>query len=389
MTERSVTMETTYLSPLLARNGAVEADGPDLGVAWHYGDPVAEQRALVENRAVVDQSHLGVISVTGPDRTSWLTTLGTQVISDTPVGESQEWMILSPQGRIEYVANVVDDGTTTWLVTEQPEGLRAHLEKMRFMLRVEITDVSSEWAVLGEPLSTPGATHEPVTWVDPWPHIQSGGTTYHRRPEHPGVKREWRLVLVPRSDLMAAIASRLDAGWMLAGTWAAEALRIEALRPRFSREVDATALPHEYDWLRTAVHLDKGCYRGQETVAKVHNVGRPPRRLTLLHLDGSSHAIPSAGASIRLASNPDSVIGYVTSVSRHHELGPIALGLVKRSTPEDAALIIGADSEEVSATQEAIVNRDGESVDRPPAVGPTQKGLLMGKGCDAPGGDLS
>ena len=384
-------MTTTTASPLLSRHGAVEATGLDAGVAWHYGDPTAEQRALAASRAVVDQSHLGIVTVTGPDRLSWLNSLTTQEVAALPPGVSTELMILSPQGRIEHVAAAVDDGSTTWLITETPTGLAGFLDRMRFMLRVEVADVTSEWAALGEAISAPASEGEPVTWVDPWPHIADGGTTYAADSSgHPGDARRWRLVIVPRTSLDAEVDARLASGWALAGTWATEALRIEAYRPRAAAEVDETTLPHELDWLRTAVHLHKGCYRGQETVAKVHNVGRPPRRLTLLHLDGSAHALPEIGAEVRMGVEDDAKIaGRITSVARHHELGPIALAVLKRSTDPSATLVVSSDGGPLSASQELIVNADGFSADRPPKVGPTMKGLLMGKGCAADGGDMS
>ena len=135
----------------------------------------------------------------------------------------------------------------------------------------------------------------------------------------------------PRESLLEAVAAREAAGWRLAGTWASEALRIAAWRPRLATEVDHKTIPHELDWLRTAVHLHKGCYRGQETVARVHNMGRPPRRLVMAHLDGSGHLLPEIGASVEAG---DRAVGVVTSVARHHELGPVALAVVKRSTPD-------------------------------------------------------
>ena len=82
-------------SPLLSRPGAVPAEGADAGIAWHYGDPTAEQRALAAGTAVVDQSHLGVITVTGPDRLSWLNSLSTQEVGALAPGESTELMILT------------------------------------------------------------------------------------------------------------------------------------------------------------------------------------------------------------------------------------------------------------------------------------------------------
>lgn len=379
-------------SPLLTRPGAVDDQGADAGVAWHYGDPTAEQRALDAGRAVADQSHLGIVTVTGPDRLSWLDSLTTQQVASLGPGESTELMILSPQGRIEHVAGVVDDGETTWLISETAPALAAFLDHMRFMLRVEVADVTDQWAAVGEAVRAPAAPGEPVTWVDPWPAISTGGTTYAAEPEaeHPGSARAWRLVLVPRGELEAAIDERIAAGWTLVGTWATEAARIAAHRPRAAREVDAATLPHELDWLRTSVHLHKGCYRGQETVAKVHNVGRPPRRLTLLHLDGSGHALPEAGAAVTLGEGDSAKdVGHVTSVARHHELGPIALAVLKRSVDPSATLTVPSDGGPLAANQELIVNADGFSADRPDRPGPTMKGLLMGKGCAADGGDMS
>jgi len=378
-------------SPLLSRHGAVNDTGPDAGVAWHYGDPTAEQRALEAGRAVADQSHLGVVSVTGPDRLSWLDSLSTQAVGELAPGQSTELMILSPQGRIEHVAAMVDDGETAWLITETPEGLSTFLDRMRFMLRVEVADATAAWAVIGEAIGAPAAVGEPVTWVDPWPGIAAGGTTYAQSPDepHPGAERSWRLVLVPRAELESQIESRVDAGWTLVGTWATEAARIAAHRPRASHEVDETTLPHELDWLRTAVHLHKGCYRGQETVAKVHNVGRPPRRLTMLHLDGSGHALPDLDAPVMSGEGDDArQVGRVTSVSRHHDYGPIALAMIKRSVDPATTLMVPSEGGPMAASQELIVNADGFSADRPDKPGPTMKGLLMGKGCAADGGDL-
>lgn len=374
-------------SPLLSRPGAVVAEGPDAGVAWHYGDPTAEQRALEAGTAVVDQSHLSVVTVTGPDRLTWLNSLTTQEVAALATGVSTELMILNPQGRIEHVAAVVDDGETAWLITETPEGLATFLDRMRFMLRVEVADVTAEWAALGEPVATPAADVA-ASWVDPWPHVSPGGTSYTDAASAEPAERPWRLTLVPRSALADEVDQRLAAGASLAGTWASEALRIAAHRPRAATEVDETTLPHELDWLRTAVHLHKGCYRGQESVAKVHNVGRPPRRLTMLHLDGSGADLPPLGAAVTLASDGKPA-GRVTSVARHHELGPIALAVLKRSTDPHAPLQVEGEDGPVDAAQEIIVNAEGFSADRPPKPGPTTKGLLMGKGCAADGGDMS
>jgi folate-binding protein YgfZ len=147
---------------------------------------------------------------------------------------------------------------------------------------------------------------------------------------------------VPRADLETVLDGPL------AGVWALEALRVADGRPRFGFETDHRTIPHEVGWIGTAVHLDKGCYRGQETVARVHNLGRPPRRLVLLHLDGSDSELPGHGDPVVL---DDRTVGTVTSSARHYELGPIALAVVKRSTPADAPLVAGG----VAAAQEVLV----------------------------------
>src|SRR6478736_564747 len=258
--------EPRHRSPLLDRHGAVAASGPDAGVAWHYGDPTAEQRALARGGAVVDQSHLGVVTVSGPDRLTWLNSITSQEVAALAPRISTELLVLSPQGHVEHAAAVVDDGATTWLITETPVELAAWLDRMKFMLRVEVVDATDEWAAIGEPVDAEGTADEPVTWRDPWPTVADGGTRYGPpADEHPGADRDWRLVLVPRAALADEIAAREATGWRLAGTWASEALRLEAWRPRASHEVDHRTIPHELDWLRTAVHMQKGCYRGQET----------------------------------------------------------------------------------------------------------------------------
>jgi folate-binding protein YgfZ len=144
-------------------------------------------------------------------------------------------------------------------------------------------------------------------------------------------------LVVPRAELAEAAERLLAAGATPAGFQAFEALRVEARRPRAGVDSDHRTIPNELPWLASAVHLDKGCYRGQETVARVHNLGRPPRRMVLLHLDGVSEVLPEAGTPVLLGARE---VGRVGTVVRHHELGVIALALVKQSVPMDAALLV-------------------------------------------------
>ncbi|MET0725480.1 MAG: folate-binding protein [Leifsonia sp.] len=364
---------TDSVSPFLAVSGAVRADGLDDGVAAHYGNPIVEQRRILDGTAIVDLSHAGVVSVTGPDRLSWLNSISSQAIDRLAPGDSSETLILDPQGHIEYDAHVLDDGVTSWLLVDREEttGLFTWLDRMRFTLRVEVADRSEEFATIGTmatdaasigvPVAAPNGV--PLVWNDPWSEIAVGGWQYAAEEEHPAAGWRFSEVLVPRSAL-PAVAELAAAGRVaVAGTLALDAVRIAAWRPRFSTEVDDRTLPHELDWLRSAVHLDKGCYRGQETVAKVHNLGHPPRRLVMLHLDGSDTVLPVHGDEVfAMKTRPESEAGWrsvgrITSSALHHELGPIALAVIRRGVPVDAPLEVHTDETGtvVAASQVVVV----------------------------------
>jgi folate-binding protein YgfZ len=305
-------------SPLLSLPGAVEGDAPDAGVAAHYGALSAEQRRLVEGHTFVDLSHRDVVAISGPDRLTYLHSLTTQYLEGLAPGVHTDVLLLSPQGRIEHGFSGVDDGETFWAHTEPGAGapLAAFLDRMRFMMRVEVHDVSAEHAVIGVNAASAD---------DPAPRL------------------DWQLR--PRATLADLPAELGDP----VGVWAWEALRIEAGIPRIGLDTDDRTIPNEVGLLGIAVHLDKGCYRGQETVARVHTLGRPPRRLVLLHLDGSTNHLPAHGTDVAL----DGVrVGFVGSAARHHELGPIALAVVKRNVDPAATLV----ADGVAAGQEVLVD---------------------------------
>ena len=292
-------------------------DGPDKGAVWHFGEPVKEQRALAAGTAWADLSHLNIVAVSGADRLQWLHDLTTQFVSDLQPGVWMPSLILDAQGHVEFQFNLVDDGETTFLVLDPGyvEKLVEYLTKMKFMLRVDVRDASNEYVVL----RAPGVADS------------IGGP----------------FALVPRSEVeemkqtFGGVATQV-------GTWALDAERVAAGRPRIGFETDHKSIPNELGVLNTAVHMKKGCYRGQETVAKIFNLGNPPRRLVMLHLDGSDVGFPAAGTKIE---NDGIVVGFVGTVARHHELGTIALAIVKRNTPTDATLKVDG----IPANQEVIV----------------------------------
>jgi folate-binding protein YgfZ len=326
-------------SPLLALPGAVHTEGGT--VPAHYGDPLREQRALAEGAGLVDRSDRDVLAVPGSDRLSWLHDLTSQHLQRLADGTGTEALVLSPQGHVEHHLVLADLGGTTWADVEPGTGgaLHGFLDRMRFMLRVEPALVTEAWAVLSlvgprgaGVLTTAGL---PVPAV-PYEVLPLDLGFVRRMPEIGDAAAVVDLV-VPRSELRAVADHLLAAGATPAGIDAYEALRVEARRPRFGVDTDHRTIPNELPWLQTAVHLDKGCYRGQETVARVHNLGRPPRRFVLLHLDGVSEVLAEPGTPVLAGSRE---VGRVGTVVRHHELGVVALALVKRSVTGDATLTV-------------------------------------------------
>ncbi len=336
-------------SPLLTLPRAVAGNGQDAEVAAHYGSFNGEQRTLAAGDGFVDLSHRGVFTITGPDRLTYLHAMTTQHTEHLEPGVATEALLLSPQGHVEHHFRGVDDGEVFTGHTEpgMVAALVEFLDKMRFMMRVELADVTDQLAVAwrpvspGEPVETPGLDE-----LD-----QRGSGKYD---------------VFPRADL----EKYAEAAGPACGLWAYDALRIARGEPRFGVDTDHRSIPNEMGWIGPAVHLDKGCYRGQETVARVHTLGRPPRRLTLLHLDGTENRLPTQGSDVHLAPAVEQLrgasreapvetpapkaVGFVGSSARHYELGPIALAVLKRNVPTDAALEVDG----IPAAQEVVVDPD-------------------------------
>ena len=313
---------------------AIPGSGVDAGVPWHFGDPLREQRVLATAAGVVDRSNRDVLTVTGEDRLSWLHTICSQHLAGLADGDATQALVLSPHGHVEQHWQVAELGGTVWLDTEPGAAATVldYLQKMRFLKRVEPADVSAGWAVLT--LAGPAAADVLRAAGYPVPGTgravaRDGGGWVRGMPEG-GFD-----LLVPRGSAPDVRGSLLAAGGQPVGMWAYEALRVAARRPRLGFETDHRTIPHEVGWIGTAVHLDKGCYRGQETVARVHNLGRPPRRLVLVHLSGDSDELPAPGTPVELDGR---TVGFLGTAIHHFEWGPVALAVVKRSLPDDARL---------------------------------------------------
>lgn len=306
-----MTMAEMPRNPLLEIAGAVPATSPDAGVAAHYGDPLAEQRQLLDGTTVVDLSHRHVVTVGGADRLSWLNDVTTQ---DFATLEPHRWvsaLILNPRGRVQYSLGACDDGERVWIHTEQGPALLEFLESIVFINRVQLADVTSQWALLGS-IRQDSENDDPMHVFD--------------------------YQLVPRSQL---------GGQSVSGIWAWEALRIAAGMPRIHYDTDERTIPNEIGM--PGVSIIKGMYTGLETVLKVHNLGKPPRRLVRLHLDAAAGRMPESQAAITL---DDQAVGWVGTSAQHYDLGPIALGMVKRNTDPNAELSVDS----MPARQDVIVD---------------------------------
>jgi tRNA-modifying protein YgfZ len=357
-------------SAILEVPGAVGAPegSPDAGVPWHFGDPFAEQRAAARDVAVVDRSHREVIAVTAEDRLKWLHLVISQHVTELADGSGTEALVLDSQGRVDAHMVLAHTGATVWLDTEagatatgargNTQTLLEYLDSMRFWSKVDLADATSDRAVLSVVgPEVPGLLDRVGLALPEQPYgVGATGEVIARRMPWPGpVAAD---LLVPRAQLRDWWDRLAAAGARPMGSWGFEALRVAAARPRLGVDTDDRTIPHEVGWVHVAAHVAKGCYRGQETVAKVHNIGRPPRRMLLLHLDGSPEVLPETGDPVLHGERP---VGRVGSVAQHHELGPIALALVKRSVTVEAELVAG----EGDRTVQAAIDPDSIPPDIP------------------------
>ena len=351
-------------SPILTRHsegGAVPGPGEfhSSETPWYFGDPLSEQRAAATGVIVVDRSDRSVIEIPGTERLSWLHTISSQHVAALPDRRSAEDLSLDANGRVEEHFVLTDIDGVTWIDTEGARG-----EALLGFLTWRVVWAKAEPAARPDmkviTLIGPGAVSGPVAElleIDADAEIYQAGSlpeTHHedeplgfwRRMPPIGEHRDLPVVdlVIPEYVLLRWWDALVEAGARMAGSWAHDALRVAARRPRLGADTDERTIPHEVDWIggpaeQGAVHLDKGCYRGQETVARVHNLGKSPRRLVLLHLDGSSDRRPAIGDPVTAGGR---TVGRLGTVIDHYEWGPIALALVKRNVGADAELLIGS-----------------------------------------------
>ncbi|RAV32786.1 CAF17-like 4Fe-4S cluster assembly/insertion protein YgfZ [Corynebacterium heidelbergense] len=379
------------LDGTVAAEASGDADALQRPTAWHYGDPLGEQAKWENGRiGLVDQWDRRALEVAGPEASAWLNNLISQKVDAIGPGEYTEALILDGQGHVEHYLRV--------LAVEGPEGLRLILDTPATRAE-ELTDYLRRmifWAqVEVNPLkAAPLSAVFPAGCLGTAPGPRAGGRASLREvlaeaklAELPPVARAWSaealdvmvdfwalrfLGAVPVLDLWSPreqFAATWDAltrpgsdtrGALPLGAMAYQALRIGGREPQIDTDLDARTIPHEVPLFlgsgafsgatqkavaeegpapAAAVHLNKGCYRGQETVSRVHNLGRSPRVLVQLQVDGSQERLPSVGAEVRAANR---VVGRIGSVVYDATYGPIALALVKRAVIDRLATDPGA-----------------------------------------------
>ncbi|WP_018020462.1 CAF17-like 4Fe-4S cluster assembly/insertion protein YgfZ [Corynebacterium ciconiae] len=317
--------ETSYRSPALSRLGACPAQDADAhpayeGVAWHYGDPLGEQRAFSEQPVVIDRSHRVVLKVSGEDAAEFLNKLLSQKLDDLPIGAGTEALDLDAQGHILHALGVLrtEEGFLLDIPRPSAASLEDFLRRMVFWSAVEITRTDYGLLTLCG-ASAPSGLSRSVS--APLPHTD---------------------LYVPAALIDATLTDLESRGTRVVGLMAWTAERVRHLVPLPEVDLDDKSIPHEVPhWVGgSAVHLNKGCYRGQETVARVENLGSSPRVLVRLHLDGSAPSLPVPGASITKGSRPRAV-GRVGTVVQDCDFGPIALAVLKRSALQAKDLHVG------------------------------------------------
>ncbi|MFC4333900.1 CAF17-like 4Fe-4S cluster assembly/insertion protein YgfZ [Salininema proteolyticum] len=329
-----------HSSPYLDLEGAVPDESGDR--AWHFGQPLREQRTALESGAILDRSDRHIITVSGEPRLAWLHSLATQHVEKLPAHSGTELLVLTPKGRIEHHAGMYDDGSVSWLdvAASDAEAFLRFLTMMRFRTEVEIEDVTDRFALVVYTKGRPGLELD-APRVNPVPEAKFAArdlaaestSLYHGAATENGWARRTDSTAEGTADVLVP-RDALPTDQPVAGTWADDALRIAAGSPLFGSDTDGKTVPHEvHPWLARAVHLDKGCYRGQETVSKVHHLGQPPRRLVRLHLDGSEETPPTPGTPVVLG---EKEVGAIGTAAQHADEGIIAFALLKRVAADEA-----------------------------------------------------
>ena len=303
-------MRPSPLRSELEAAGAVFAERAGHEVARDYGDLSAEYAVTYAGPAIADRSARALVGVRGRDAEKLLQSLVSNDVEAVPSRGSCLAFVLTPKGRPVADLRIWREAPDAFVLEAEPElqaELQATVRRYRLAARAEITDDRDRLAsvcVLG-PIELPERL------------LSATGSL--------GVD-----VLGPPEDVAALWREAVAAGARPIGSDAYEIARVEAGVPRFGAEIDASVLPAETGLVDQAVSFTKGCYVGQEPVARLHYRGHPNRHLR--HLVSFDGALPTVPAEIALG---DRVVGRLTSVVQPPGDGPaVGLGYVRREVEE-------------------------------------------------------
>ena len=278
----------------------------------------------------------GLLVVDGAEAADYLQGQLTNDIEAIGPGEGAYAALLDRKGHMQADMRVLrpGEGPALWLLLE-PEGLTAasrHLQMYKIGREVEVTDAGAEQALVS--LIGPRAVE--IAGSAPLPEnacetVTVGGAECIAVGTAEGID-----LIVPAAQRERARDALLTAGAVEVSAEAAEILRIEAGRPRFGAEMGTATMPAEAGIVEGAVSFTKGCYIGQETVARLHYKGKPNR-----HLRGLRFSAPAApGEPLRLG---EKEVGTVGSAAISPALGPVGLAILRREAEPGATVAVGED----------------------------------------------
>jgi folate-binding protein YgfZ len=283
----------------------------------------AQYRGLREECGLLDRSDRGQLTVSGPDAAAYLQSQLTNEVEALEPGGGCYAALLDRKGHVQADLRLLRIGADElWLDAEAAatEPLRRHLDTYKIGREVEIEDSSGLRAITS--LLGPRAVELAGVGTPP-------GEGAHRSGERDGieltaVRTDLGIDLISPAKSAGELRRRLVAsGAVEVDPGAAEILRVESGRPRFGFELGPEVMPAEAGIVERAVDFEKGCYIGQEPVARLHYRGRPNRRLVGLRLSEAA----DRGAQLRLG---ERTVGAIGTSCVSPALGPIALAIVRR-----------------------------------------------------------
>jgi len=304
-----------------------------------YGDPAAEYTALRESAGILDLSFRGRLCVLGADRRTFLNGQVTNNVKELKTGEGCYAALLNARGKMQSDLNIYCL-ENEWLLDFEPglsAAVRARLEKHIIAEDAQVADAAPLYGLLSAQGPRAAAVLQGLSWPGPPQNFGAArfedaalGEVYAAHQARIGTAGFD--LFIPAEALPAAAEKVLTvaraAGGRLCGWAALETARIEAGLPRFGADMDGTNLPPEAGLDSRAVSYSKGCYIGQEVMARLRTYGRVAKALRGLRLPEDLPALPNRGDKLFLGAKE---AGYITSATASPALrANIALGYVRR-----------------------------------------------------------